>query len=380
MILQSCWYVFMSWVSTILLYCIGWKTTIHIPSLQMIESHPNDLVLLFQHTSYTDLLYALLFTTASGISGRCYFIMGNFIGEKYWYLKPIFRYIGCIYVPYTDCSNPQGTVDRVANILTNDPTERKIILISPTGSTKSDFTTKWRSGWYYLAKSLSADIGVIGVNFHPLIRTIHLGQPEICNGSFLNPEEHTLEDCTDLCKISMQSVFPRWPQHSPVPLKTPKKILSSLVDVSVPHFTYFTTPLHTVQFIDWIVLSSCVFWISVIASYYANMYDLTLLGALTTIASIQYHRNYEYHQVWHDRDVLCSYASFYVFVGRCVITLPAQTWLIWGLALVCCFQIYLIACPRKGNSPFRSIKYQQFHPLFHIVLNLVVYSYCSILA
>lgn len=374
--------IVLSWVSTVLLYIIGWKTTMHEQSFQLINTYKGDLVLLFQHTSYTDLFYGLLYVYANGISERLYFVMGNFVADEYWYLRPFFAAIGCVYVPSITCASPQGTVTKIADMLMEDTTCRKIILIAPTGTTKSNLTTPWRTGWYYLAKRLGADVGVIGVNFHPLIRTVHLGHTTLSEKRFYNPEILSLEECIEYCKTDMQGIYPRWSQHSPVPLKTPIKHIETLVLPGLPHFTYYSTPAYCVQFIDWVVFTANAFWIPVFASWKAGCYDLTLLGVLSTIASVNYHRSYEYSTVWHDRDVICAYCSFYYFMLRVLFTLEANVWFLWGLALCCCFQIYCVACPRKqyAHSVFRSANYQTFHPLFHVVVATVVFSYCSMRA
>ena len=41
-------------------------------------------------------------------------------------------------------------------------------MIAPSGTV--NLQDEWKSGWWYLAKALDAEIGVIGVDYYPTIR------------------------------------------------------------------------------------------------------------------------------------------------------------------------------------------------------------------
>ena len=378
-ILKDILKVWLSWFCFAVLSVMGWKTDMHKETLYLLNRTQDDLVLLFQHTTYFDIGYGVLFAFANGISDRLFFIMSSEVANRYWYLKPLFRAVGCIFIPAYS-SSPQGSVQKVTELLSASKVSQKIILVSPVGNTRATAETKWRTGWYHLARNIGAKIGTIGVNFHPLIRTIHLGQPEIQRGAFIDPHEVSLERCIDTCRDSIGTIFPRWKAHSCAPLRTPTRILQTLTSVHTPSFIYHTTPEHAVCFVDLTVLSAYMFLIPWLATVGAGYYDLSVVGGCAVVASIMYHSSYELDRGWHDADMKTTcFAAFY-FILHIMVNVYLHQWFVWLMSLAACLQVFLLACPRKGltkltNGLYRSKEYDTFHAMFHVLLSMVIFSY-----
>ena len=360
--------MFLSWFSAALLRMIGWKSRMHYATRQLLETADGDLVLLFQHTSYCDLLFGLLFAWSEGIGHRLYFITGSHVRSTYWWLTPILRAVGCVYVPQLH-ESAQGTVSKLVEIFRDDPTPRKIILVAPTGSTKNTYDRPWRSGWYWLARELGAKVGVIGVNFHPLIRTIHLGQEHIVQQSFLDPERLSFDQMCLRCKVLMGNIFPRWPHESPVPLKTPYKLFGH-------ECKYHTTPNHVITFVDMVVVTSYLFIIPILRLMQVRCLDLVVVGIPSMIASVKYHQSYEQDHYWHTMDVKLAIASVMYFAIRILCTVQPTVYFLWFSSLMACIQVYYAGTPR-GASIYRSKWYELYHSLFHVLLSLYILAYAN---
>ena len=364
----------LAWFATILLKVIGWKSTIHRETMITLNEADTDLVLLFQHTTYFDLFFGCLFCWAEGIGDRVFFVMSELIADRYWYAKWLFSAVGCVYVPCIETTTPQGTVQELAERFQSLPTKNKIILVAPTGTTHGNPETRWRSGWYYLAQKLGAKIGTIGVNFHPLIRTVHLGQFD-----FIDPNVVTLQDCIASAKKSIGNIYGRWPKHSCAPVRTPLQMIPSLVDQPIyGKIMYHHTPKESVTVVDTVVLTSYAFILPWLATIHAGMLDLTLAGFCAMICSIMYHSSYEQNPFWHTLDKqTTTFAAFY-FILHILVTQTMSKWFIWLLGLTSALQIYFYATPRKefNRGLYRPIRYELYHSLFHIVLAMVIFSYC----
>ena len=125
---------------------IGWKV---IGSLPKKEKY---IIAVVPHSSYFDLIVAILIRTYSGLKIK-------FIGKKELF-NPItsffFKFLGGIPV---DRSKNTNLVDEVVNLF--DQNEIQILAIAPEGTRKK--VKKWKSGFYYIA--LNANLPILMVSF-----------------------------------------------------------------------------------------------------------------------------------------------------------------------------------------------------------------------
>ena len=125
---------------------IGWNV---LGSLPLDEKY---IIAVVPHSSYFDLIIAVLIRTYSGIKIK-------FIGKKELF-NPItsffFKFLGGIPVDRTKNSN---IVDEVVNLFELD--KIKVLAIAPEGTRKR--VKKWKTGFYYIA--LKASLPILMVSF-----------------------------------------------------------------------------------------------------------------------------------------------------------------------------------------------------------------------
>jgi len=125
---------------------IGWNV---LGSLPLNEKY---IIAVVPHSSYFDLIIAVLIRTYSGIKIK-------FIGKKELF-NPItsffFKFLGGIPVDRTKNSN---IVDEVVNLFELD--KIKVLAIAPEGTRKR--VKKWKTGFYYIA--LKASLPILMVSF-----------------------------------------------------------------------------------------------------------------------------------------------------------------------------------------------------------------------
>ena len=125
---------------------IGWNV---LGSLPLDEKY---IIAVVPHSSYFDLIIAVLIRTYTGIKIK-------FIGKKELF-NPItsffFKFLGGIPVDRTKNSN---IVDEVVNLFELD--KIKVLAIAPEGTRKR--VKKWKTGFYYIA--LKASLPILMVSF-----------------------------------------------------------------------------------------------------------------------------------------------------------------------------------------------------------------------
>ena len=122
---------------------------------KFIGSFPEDkkyIIAVVPHSSYFDLIIAVLIRTYSGLKIK-------FIGKKELF-NPItsffFKFLGGIPV---DRNKNTNLVDEVVSLF--DQNEIQILAIAPEGTRKK--VKKWKSGFYYIA--LNANLPILMVSF-----------------------------------------------------------------------------------------------------------------------------------------------------------------------------------------------------------------------
>ena len=125
---------------------IGWKVIGYLPKNEKY------IIAVVPHSSYFDLIIAVLIRTYSGLKIK-------FIGKKELF-NPItsflFRFLGGIPVDRTKKLN---IVDEVVDLFKLD--KIKILAIAPEGTRKR--VEKWKTGFYYIA--LKANLPILMVSF-----------------------------------------------------------------------------------------------------------------------------------------------------------------------------------------------------------------------
>ena len=125
---------------------IGWKVIGYLPKNEKY------IIAVVPHSSYFDLIIAVLIRTYSGLKIK-------FIGKKELF-NPItsflFRFLGGIPVDRTKKLN---IVDEVVELFKLD--KIKILAIAPEGTRKR--VEKWKTGFYYIA--LKANLPILMVSF-----------------------------------------------------------------------------------------------------------------------------------------------------------------------------------------------------------------------
>ena len=134
---------------------IGWKVIGYLPKNEKY------IIAVVPHSSYFDLIIAVLIRTYSGLKIK-------FIGKKELF-NPItyflFRFLGGIPVDRTKKLN---IVDEVVDLFKLD--KIKILAIAPEGTRKR--VEKWKTGFYYIA--LKANLPILMVSFDYLRKEVKI--------------------------------------------------------------------------------------------------------------------------------------------------------------------------------------------------------------
>ena len=136
---------------------ICWKVIGSLPSNEKY------VIAVVPHSSYFDLIIAVLIRTYSGLKIK-------FIGKKELF-NPItsffFKFLGGIPV---DRSKNTNLVDEVVNLFNQN--EIQILAIAPEGTRKK--VKKWKSGFYYIA--LNANLPILMVSFDYIKKEVKINK------------------------------------------------------------------------------------------------------------------------------------------------------------------------------------------------------------
>ena len=339
---------FLKFCSAFVLWICGWRGA----DLDLLENASGDVVLAMQHTTYWDYILGCLYMWTYGIGDRCRFIMAGRVANRFSWASWVFRRTGCIYVPDSD-KRPQGSLQCIVEQLKRDPQPRKIILISPNGSTKGG---EWRSGWYQLARLLEAKIGIVGVDFHPFRRNVKLID------SFIDPKFVSYDEAERLAKIQMGLIFPKFPENSSVHV-------SERVVRRLP-----ITRIHTPA-IDPVTASAALLFVPCGFCWWSGCHDLALGGFFTAFCSVMYHRSHESSQFWSIADAISAKSTlgwFWVraLLNHCMSDLAEFLALFIGVVF-----FYLLGIGRHKH-PLRTQRYILFHTIWHLFTAAFIIFYC----
>lgn len=367
-----------SWTCRCILFCTGW----HLPSDKMLNDilqHETPVVYLIQNTSYWDFVLAVLYIGATKSTYRFRIILSSTVAHKFWFLSPLFFLYNCILSPSIREKN-RGSSQVMIENLRQDKCKNPIVLIAPNGSTKGSIHSAWRTGWYYIAKGIGAKIGTIGINYHPLVRSIQAGTAPTM---LVDPQTMTIENAEHFLRGGIAKIYPKFATESTVKLRVPR-ITCEFHDItfdsqasSQPNISlsYANVPEHATAAIDMVMFTSVLFILPVIACVLANQYDLFYFGFVSMYYSVLYHYSYEQDHKYKRFDAVSSVLTICLFVWR-VLTLEHEL-LKWStLSLLAC-TLHLYRCVTgREKMLYRSFNYTWFHSAFHVMASLTVMYFC----
>lgn len=192
-------------ICRVTLLALGWKT---YPPGHLDYYFPDRrVVVLFSHSSYWDFVIFLLYRLAHPELSDVYAVMKP---QPFRYFGRILRWIG--FVPASPLEKRGGgfvhsTIETFATV------PRFSLLISPKGTIAS---APWRTGYYYLAKGLDAQIQVAGLDYHR--RGIAILPPR---------DPGRLPEIEPLLKKDMEVIHPLYPSQELHPEKVEETSLVS---------------------------------------------------------------------------------------------------------------------------------------------------------
>ena len=143
----------LSSIASGILWCVGWS----IPPIDLIKDFTDSKrVVLFSHSSYWDFVLLLLYWAA----------VPPIVKDMYVVMKPQpFKYLGWLleptFIPATSITDRGlGFVESTTRRFQGKTTFQ--LMLSPKGTI---IDAPWRSGWYYLARNLNAEVQVVGLDY-----------------------------------------------------------------------------------------------------------------------------------------------------------------------------------------------------------------------
>lgn len=146
----------LSWIFKFVLYCMGWQPL--NKEILAIIKNSRQTVCVFSHTSYWDFWIMLLYMFAHPSLWSSLNVVVK--PQPFEYAGPLLRKLGCI--PGTKVADKNGgSVQTIVDNLKKKPFG-SILIISPKGTIMK---REWRTGYYHIARALSAPLMAIGLDF-----------------------------------------------------------------------------------------------------------------------------------------------------------------------------------------------------------------------
>lgn len=311
----------LEFASRSILSLIGWnRMDRHEISRLHLVSKPR--ILLIKHSSYFDYIFSVLYIWSEGISDKFSTIMSRFVVDKWPWAKPFFDFTNVVLV-----KKKEDGVDNTISQLTEQYKNRPVnIMIAPSGTV--NLQDEWKSGWWYLAKALDAEIGVIGVDYYPTIRRT------------------TLKGVKNVSEFEDKAAAENW-------LRAEMEKINARSEV-------------TCSMIDWVYLSN---WLVLPLLLNVFKYDvfMGILGTVNLYYSMMYHKTYEQSQYYHDCDMGCSKISLmYILNAFMKLSLILKLSITPFLAIT---GFLWVRATGREQSFLRNKHYELFHSLFHVFLS-----------
>lgn len=189
-----------SFVSKGILLLIGWKL-LDTATLNRLNKDKYT-VMVFSHTSYADFYIVLLYL----------FSYPNELNHIRMIVKPdSFKYLGYILtalggIPATRITDTNGgAVDRIVDTLKQLP--KCALLISPKGTI---LKREWRTGYYYIANKLNANLLVIGLDYED--KCVVISNDISC--------DNTEETVKSFLRSKLSQIVPLFPNEEVVEIRS----------------------------------------------------------------------------------------------------------------------------------------------------------------
>jgi hypothetical protein len=139
-----------------------------------------------------------------------------------------------------------------------------------------------------------------------------------------------------------------------------KDVIFEMLDMSINHEKYVASFDET----KWIILSSCLFIIPAIYSYYNNLYIYTIILVLTMIISINFWRDATYSWRRISDRIFAKLTFIFFFINGIIYITYLPFIIITCLGLVASFWCYYLSNKYCGKNPF----WWKYHITFHSII------------
>lgn len=147
--------IIISSIARIILWVMGWQ----LPDVKVFDKFNkyDRLVVIFSHTTYLDFFLMILLQLAYPYEFRNLRTIVK--PQPFQYLGPILTALGAIPSTRVDAKGEKA-VDRIVTELNKQ--DKFVLMISPKGTIEKK---PWRTGYYYIAQALKADLLVGGADY-----------------------------------------------------------------------------------------------------------------------------------------------------------------------------------------------------------------------
>jgi 1-acyl-sn-glycerol-3-phosphate acyltransferase len=324
----------------LLLLALGWKP-LSEAFIKDILASPR-CICIYPHTSYFDFFLILLYYAAHSASLPPLYIISRPGEFKIPYLGALMRY--CNMIPATSSEEPgQGFVQKTAALfkVAQEKNEQFLIFISPEGKRSA---SKWRSGYYHLAKTLNIPIRVVGADYE--LKSVISFSPVYPVGGYETTETELMSQ--------MSLLVPLYPNSSYVSIREHDALLRSPIDVLV--FSNIVVGF----------LCGLCLW-----TLLGEM-PLVFLGLLSTFTSFFYYFSHESSQTLQQLDHFFATLLFLFYIYALAVhkIILRVGWIHFFFFFLTLF-FYWMGCGRLPHEA-RTKTYIIFHTLFHCCTGIAV--------
>lgn len=286
--------------------------------------------------------------------------------DKWLLLTYMFAYdlLADAYVVHESSLSSHVSTDDIVGLATDIMHNNKRFILMPVMPNH----VSSHCAWYELARYLMVKVNVVGVNYHPLIRTVHLAHLDD-----IDVQRFALDKCELTLQYKLSTIFPKTNDEK-CRLRLPKRaFLQTLtcVDLHPLRLSYapFAHPFHT-DIVDMVMLTSVLLGVPVLGFLRQGMLDMFVCTCLTWISSCMYHFFYEQNQKWLMYDLAMVRVLYIYFFSRIVYMRDFNLLLSNMLSFILSVQLFYNGRGRE-TSLLRTFKYYWYHTAYHLSAALI---------